>query len=511
MIFYTLSGQTSKYPSAAEFPCVTLRFVKWDDFGYRTSFFAHLWENETDSIELGSVKILQKDKKGAILARTSLPRKFTSLARDYYCSLGQERKYYEELKKYENGREILWSLKDIVLNPDAAYGFDDDEIFEQSLLRFSEAIDNYHNAGELFGRSVSPGQIFESKSSRELFTFTYQFEGFSAPHKVKCDFLQHNDLPSRIIAFVGKNGTGKTAVMSKMAEFFSGINEEEITKEIFSPKRPSFSRTVVVSYSPFGPFRYPLLETSSYRYCGLLNNNEQVDLSFLKTRTIEGIFEIFKLGRLEFWVNAIRSSGLFDNEPLMVGMGASIDSIMREYYGDESDRNRLFGGIYEIWEKMSSGHYYVALLLTDIVANLLKDSVLLIDEPELYLHPNMVSGLMRAIEELLNHTYFDSYAIVATHSPIVVQELLGRSVRIFSRIGNEPHCLPLDFESFGENLTTLVNQVFGVTRDDKNYMRILEQLSQGKTKEEVDALFNNELGMNALSFVGAIIKKNKEH
>lgn len=76
---------------------------------------------------------------------------------------------------------------------------------------------------------------------------------------------------------------------------------------------------------------------------------------------------------------------------------------------------------------------------------------------------------------------------------------------MFSRIGSEPHCMALDFESFGESLTNIVNQVFGAAREDKNYMQILERLSQGRTEEEVDALFNGKLGMNAMAFVSALI------
>jgi predicted ATPase len=495
MKFYLTDSFEAERPKTDEYPCVTLFNDNWDDFTYKIQFYARLWKSRKAlPIDLGSVKILQKDEEGSIAKATILPEEFTSLPTFYFCSLGQGRKYYEELSKYKLGTEILESLKDIVLNPQFADGFREESVFEKSMLRFSEAAANYETAIELFTSASEQDQQNISTSIQQKFTFTYKFEGFSSPHKVECDFTERVDLPFRIMAFVGKNGTGKTAVMAEMAKFLSGVNEKQLRKGVFSPSRPSFPRTIVVSYSPFGPFKYPPLQTSSYRYCGLFDEEEKPNFTYLENRIIKSIDEIFKDKNEIAWLEALETAGLFENEP-----------VMKSIQGIKSSSRIL-----NIWKRMSSGHYYICLLLTDIVSNLTKNSILLIDEPELYLHPNMVSGLMRSVEDLLSSEQFNSYAIVATHSPIVIQELLGKSVRFFLRLGNEPHCRTLDFESFGENLTTLVNQVFGVSREDKNYMRILEEISQGRTEDEVDELFDGKLSMNASSFVSAVIRENEK-
>lgn len=80
---------------------------------------------------------------------------------------------------------------------------------------------------------------------------------------------------------------------------------------------------------------------------------------------------------------------------------------------------------------------------------------------------------MRALSHLL-HCY-DAYAIVATHSPLVLQEVPARAIRVFTR--HDDHVGVRDFasahieESFGAPLDQLVRQGFGVARADRNFVQ----------------------------------------
>ncbi|MBW6100166.1 ATP-binding protein [Escherichia coli] len=53
-----------------------------------------------------------------------------------------------------------------------------------------------------------------------------------------------------------------------------------------------------------------------------------------------------------------------------------------------------------------------------------KRCLVLFDEPETHLHPPLLAVLMSALRIVLNEV--DAFAIVATHSPVVVQETLSK-------------------------------------------------------------------------------------
>ena len=51
-----------------------------------------------------------------------------------------------------------------------------------------------------------------------------------------------------------------------------------------------------------------------------------------------------------------------------------------------------------------------------------RKTLVIMDEPEEHLHPPLVSAFIRALSELMS--YRNGVAIIATHSPVIVQEVL---------------------------------------------------------------------------------------
>jgi predicted ATP-binding protein involved in virulence len=99
---------------------------------------------------------------------------------------------------------------------------------------------------------------------------------------------------------------------------------------------------------------------------------------------------------------------------------------------------------------------------------------------------------------------FNSFAVIATHSPIILQEIPGKRVRIFKRDGTYSIVNPLAFESFGENLTMITNEVFEVSRLHNNYQNYLRGLAASKTYDEVLEVFGGRLGLNAKAFLRSL-------
>ena len=142
--------------------------------------------------------------------------------------------------------------------------------------------------------------------------------------------------------------------------------------------------------------------------------------------------------------------------------------------------------------------------MTEVVATIEKESILLFDEPELHLHPNAVANTMRMLYRLLEE--FDSYAIFATHSPLIVQEIPSRYVQILSRIDNVLMVRTPALECFGENVTNITNDIFDVNGSESNYKTILNNLSKKMSFEDALEIFNGALSFNAMIYLKSCYK-----
>ena len=150
-------------------------------------------------------------------------------------------------------------------------------------------------------------------------------------------------------------------------------------------------------------------------------------------------------------------------------------------------------------QHMSSGQLILTCSMTEVIANIERESLLLFDEPELHLHPNAISNLLRTLNKMLEE--FDSYAILATHSPLIIQEICKVQIQILNRIDDVLTVVHPDFECFGNNLTEITNSVFDVTSRESNYKSVLSKLSKTMSFEQVMAAFGNDLSLNAMIFL----------
>jgi predicted ATPase len=464
----TRKGRSDKPLLPPVLPAVCLLKDDWDDFSYKTSFQVFYFDASGNLREVGWTKILSTHGY-----TTQLPERFQSLPPEF-CSLGSSLEFYESALELglDTAKKILFAIRDVVVEPAHEQGLRETEGFSKSLLRFSEAEKAYKEAGVLFGRG-------QGTRGGVAFSFTCKLEGFSRPHVVPCDFQQTAQLPHRIICFVGKNGTGKSGVLAKLATTMSGW--EQAPAGTFAPERPRFSRVVSLSYSIFQPFSAPFTNSTSYRYCGLRDEKGLVDVDALHERTLQSIAEIRTLGRAQDWLKLMKLRDLFGVQLPDLDAPGGMESLAT------------------LLKTLSSGQRIVVSLFSDLLQHIDRESLILFDEPEIYLHPTLLSTLMRMLHELLEQ--YDAYAIVATHSPIVVQEIPARSVRVFERQGNIPSQAPLPIESFGENLTEIVDRVFHMNEDDKNYKKLLRELVDKHSYDDIVAMFEDPLSLNARMYL----------
>ena len=96
--------------------------------------------------------------------------------------------------------------------------------------------------------------------------------------------------------------------------------------------------------------------------------------------------------------------------------------------------------------------------MTALVARIQQNTLVLFDEPETHLHPNAVAHLFNVMNKMLKR--YNSFAIIATHSPIVLQEIPRKRVILLTREGNSTISTNMQFETFGENISELTKHVF---------------------------------------------------
>lgn len=106
------------------------------------------------------------------------------------------------------------------------------------------------------------------------------------------------------------------------------------------------------------------------------------------------------------------------------------------------------------------------------------------------------------LNELLSK--FNSYAILSTHSPMIVQEIPSVYIKCFERFDNIPVVKEVPFESFGENLGNIVDLIFKVSEEESNYKRYLKQIFNELGEKGTKELFHKGLSLNARVYISIL-------
>lgn len=176
---------------------------------------------------------------------------------------------------------------------------------------------------------------------------------------------------------------------------------------------------------------------------------------------------------------------------------------------DEDSNIRLKTRARRLFKKLSSGHAIVLLTVTRLVELVDERTLVLLDEPEGHLHPPLLASFVRCLSDLLVRR--NGVAIVATHSPVVLQEVpqycawkLRRSSK--TSIAERP-----TVKTFGENIGVLTRDVFGLQVTQSGFHKLLrDAVSTGASYRAILEEFDGELGDEAKAIVQALIVERDE-
>ena len=469
------SNKQGEHETPSIFPSFVLAADTWDDFGVSSLFRLFYYPNESQSLQAGKVKIITRTKEGEdpskAITTNYLKDSFTDLNNDF-CSLGQEVKYYQEIKRFfpDSYRSILWDLKDCAIFTDIEEQFEQDYSFKRSLLRENEAERLLRDA-----KFIVEGIEVQN---REHFTYHFQTPFSEDETLLEVSFNSKAILPSRLFAVVGKNGVGKTQMISNLP-----IDLSQKKQEFFEPQLPLFSKIISVSTSLYDNCKYPEKSNEfNYEYIGLTVKDGENRRIITNDELNSKLKVACKLINAKGRARSLRDI-LAKILPTVI-----IDSLFHE--SDEKSSLNI-NYLKEARQKLSSGESTLLYLLTCIVATLRYDTLLLFDEPETHLHPNAITTLISALYKLLEE--FQSFAFVVTHSPLVIREIKSSHVCIMERFENKSVIRKVQQETLGANISVLVDEIFGNKDIPQYYREIISILAKkGATEEEIYQAINNE-------------------
>lgn len=485
----------------------------WDDFRYHTTFRAVHVRSDKIPIVLGLVKIAQFGQ--TTLNRTELPERFESLP-DSYFSLGQGDSYYLALQALpaKTRNSVFRALRDAAFDLSICDAAETESVFQISLLRDRSLA----SVRGQFNRIAHGGP-------RHL-GFGFSFRPSSTPNSPEIRFavVPNSIPPTNIHALIGRNGVGKSRALHFMTSLAigdslkAGLSTLTFDDEVGGSQ---FANVVYISFSAFDDLTPPSVPVRhgrpsfSYAHIGLrrLPDSRNMDVAqedFGTPKSHEELVSEFLSSALailndesksRLWLAALRE---LETDPgfrdySIVALPADRDPKSAALFAERAR---------SLFNALSSGHKIVLLSTTRLVEVAEERSLVLIDEPEAHLHPPLLSAYTRALSQLLTQT--NGVCVLATHSPVVLQEVPSDCVTILRRRGSSSHFERPSRETFGEDVGTLTTEVFGLDVTESGFHRLVRDAVE--VNDSVDAVvrhFDGHLGSEALALAQALMSYRK--
>ncbi|MFD9664333.1 AAA family ATPase [Rhodococcus sp. NPDC059968] len=506
------------YPSESGPPALVLVPDSWDDYHYTTTYdlwirTANMFRN-LGKVKVGRVGLGERERpfSGGSEFTTGLPKE--------YFSLGQDDSYYETIRDFGEPlrADVFESLQDIAYSESAFEVSSAQQVTDVSLLR-----------------SIKRGTVIRqfrriAQGGVRLSTFSFKYQ-----YPAGTDFLTSPELtfnvdpesnpPTNVHVIIGRNSVGKTTLLQRLARTLREPNNHNFgeIEDMADREAEPFVNLVSVAFSAFDPFDYPEFfdssssEGISFSYVGLRANvdparvfmtdvDEAVgrilkNANELAEEFADSLQEIISVGRHGRWRSAVE---LLENDPNFADYAVtSLLDRATELRNEEeiaTDREKarvLFDG-------MSSGHKIVLLTMTRLVEVVVERSLVLLDEPESHLHPPLLAAFIRALSELLIDR--NGVAVIATHSPVVLQEVPSGCVWKLRRRGDVLIAERPEMETFGESIGALTHDVFGLEVTGSGFHReIAQAVDRFETYEQIIRHFNGQLGGEGKAMVRILL------
>ncbi|TND57928.1 AAA family ATPase [Aeromonas dhakensis] len=534
-ILYTPNIKWNKSPPVnfGRETVLSLSGNNWDDYDYKTTLNAKL---------IFDGKVLDFHFNLKILIRNST---YTAETLNELCSSGwdghfpipkldyisipSDIDFYKSLIAKigpQNTEKTLEILHDASIlshsEKHPSYSLTNDDGFKLSLLRESGAHKAY-----LDGWKVLKGELSEVKN------FTLFMQSRTGEKKEIPFQFESSLLPYDINVLIGPNGIGKSHSLKTIVSGW--LQSEDKKAELFFDKRPNIGRLILISYSPFEEFdltlkKSNLLDKAAYKYFGFRHRtgteedgsakigiNRNLPAFDSSNSLITSIYDdqktsfiIDKVKKLEAAERALKPALGYDYLALEV-LPESVTTSLKNKITEIKGRNylkidkdipllidnsnlvnlcKLTEGVKFISNgeiiSLSSGQRLFTYIVINVLGSIRENSLVVIDEPELFLHPTLEIEFISLLKAILKP--FRSKAILATHSLAVVREVPSKCVHIFKEVDGILDIIPPPFETFGASVQRISSYVFGDSSLTKPFDDWLSRLV--KNEPDVDTLIS---------------------
>jgi len=512
----------------------------WDDYGYVITFKCYI-VNDGKQESLGHVNILTKDETNTANIFTSLsaepiveitdvlnPEKFISLSSDldYYRKI---RKIFDQIEEVEKFLQLICDASFYYQLQDAFRNWGG---FSSGILRSGSASE----AAIKKGHQIAIGNY----EIQENFTFTIKNlpDSFD-PITLSFDNIENNINSRRINVLVGENGVGKSHALLALVRNITGIDKT-------GESLPFFHKIICIAYSPFekfytkngiatalyemhiGPIKKDSktkkerrrLNVNAYAYIGFKKEDGEFALNWPATHSVISLLKLISYdAENRWWRGKSKFDQLFDALSRHIEFDAiglkektgTFAYINKENYDsaklkiDQLDSSHGVSFFFKETEvNLSSGQNIYAYMLPSLMAEIEDESLVLIDEPELYLHPTLEIALLDMLKTILSVT--KSYAVLATHSPVMVREVDKEAVSILRKREGRTTVFRPPFQTLGESTDRISGEVFDDYYTNKPFQITVDNLIRDEqiSIDEIEKI-SAHVGDEALAYAITIL------
>lgn len=497
--------------------CIGLVVDNWNDwFTYNTMYVMVYFDSkEQKNTYVGAIKI---GEQGLKTGRPNLPEYFTCLSEEFF-SLGQGISFYEELKNLGDDlrEEILVSLNDIAYNNNYYFENINEDVLKKSLMRDY----SYVTVRGQFNRLAHGNEELSSYN----FCYIHKNKYFFPPENLRLNYnvVPNSTPPTNIHVIIGRNGVGKTYLLSEMVNSIINNDDESFCEYNTEGKNENsvdriFANLIYVSYSAFDhdiPISSNHNSSIKYSYIGLKKKSDEGSLSNkdskeLKEEFGKAIERCYRTSRINLWkriIETLNSDPIFEE----INISAFFDNYQPSERYELKEWENLKEKAKKCFEELSSGHKIVLLSLSSLVSLVEERTLVIMDEPEIHLHPPLLAAFTRAISQLL--IIKNGVAIIATHSPVVLQEVPSSCVWNLRRRGSSLIAERPKIECFGENVGLLTSEIFKHEVLESGFHKLLSDYVNHNFFSNYDEIFNEfngQLGYEAQALLRILISERDD-